>query len=53
MQVRVRERDVRPAERKFVPIVLRSIDTEVWPTSKMLDINISVSSDLGGCVPTR
>jgi len=38
----VRERDGRLAERKFVP-VLMNIATEVWPTSKMLDINISVA----------
>lgn len=42
-------RDGRPAERKSVPIVLISTDTKVWPTSKMLDISISASSDLGVC----
>ena len=39
----MRERDGRLAERKFVPVVLMNIATEVWPTSKMLDINISVA----------
>lgn len=46
------QRNGRSAERKFVPVVLISIDTSIWSTSKTLDVDISVSG-LGGCVPAK
>lgn len=45
---RVCEGDGRSAGREFVPVVLTSRDTEVWPANKMLNIKISVSSHLVG-----
>lgn len=48
----VYQRNGRSAERKFVPVVLISIDTSIWSTSKTLDVDISVSG-LGGCVPAK
>lgn len=38
----------RSAEREFGSVLLTSRDTELWPTNKMLNIKINVSSHLVG-----